>query len=92
MKLLKPIFASVAFAAGTLVSAAPAHAREDSQIWSTANVNVKLSDKWRLQQELTTRFSDNRNGLYEIESVTMLGYRVAKDITLAAGYVHNPQY
>jgi len=71
---------------------APAQAREDSQIWASANVNVKLSDKWRLQQELTTRFSDDRNGLYEVESVTMLGYRVAKDVTLAAGYVHNPQY
>jgi hypothetical protein len=71
---------------------APAQAREDSQIWGSANVNVKLSDKWRFQQELTTRFSDDRNGLYEVESVTMLGYRLAKDVTLAAGYVHNPQY
>jgi hypothetical protein len=70
----------------------PAQAREDSQIWGSANVNVKLSDKWRFQQELTTRFSDNRDGLYEVESVTMLGYRIAKDVTLAAGYVHNPQY
>jgi hypothetical protein len=71
---------------------APAQAREDSQIWGSANVNVKLSDKWRFQQELTTRFSDNRDGLYEVESVTMLGYRPAKDVTVAAGYVHNPQY
>ena len=71
---------------------APAQAREDSQIWGSANVNVKLSDKWRFQQELTTRFSDDRDGLYEVESVTMLGYRIAKDVTLAAGYVHNPQY
>lgn len=72
--------------------AGSAQAREDSQVWGSANVNVKLSDKWRFQQELTTRFSDDRDGLYEIESVTMLGYRVAKDVTLAAGYVHNPQY
>ena len=71
---------------------ASAQAREDSQIWSTNNLTIKLSDKWRLQQEFTFRFSDNRNGLYEIESVSMLGYRVAKDVTLAAGYVHNPQY
>ena len=72
--------------------ATPAQAREDSQIWGSANVSVKLSDKWRFQQELTTRFSDDRNGLYEVESVTMLGYRLAKDVTFAAGYVHNPQY
>ena len=76
----------------TAALAGPAQAREDSQIWGSANVNVKLSDKWRLQQELTTRFSDGRNGLYEVESVTLLGYRLAKDVTIAAGYVHNPQY
>jgi len=85
-----PLFGLCALAAASL--AAPAQAREDGQVWGSANVNVKLSDKWRFQQELTTRFSDDRNGLYEVESVTMLGYRVAKDVTLAAGYVHNPQY
>jgi hypothetical protein len=77
---------------GAATWAGPAQAREDSQIWSTNTLNVKLSDKWRLQQEFTFRFSDNRNGLYEIESVTLLGYRIAKDVTVAAGYVHNPQY
>lgn len=76
----------------TVGIATPAMAREDQQLWLTANANVKLSDDWRLQQELTSRFSDNRNGLYEIESVTLLGYRVAKNVTVAAGYVHNPQY
>ena len=70
----------------------PAQARDDAQLWTSASVNVKLSDKWRLQQELTTRFSDNRDGLYEVESVTLLGYRIANNVTLAAGYVHNPQY
>ena len=78
---------SIIFACST-----PASAREDEQLWTTANVNVKLADKWRLQQELIGRFSDNRNGLYEIESVTLLGYRIAKNVTVAAGYVHNPQY
>ena len=67
-------------------------ARDDSQVWTTANATVKLSDKWRLSQEFVGRFSDNRNGLYEIEAVTMLGYKPSKDITIAAGYVHNPQY
>jgi hypothetical protein len=77
---------------GTASWGGSAQARQDSQIWTTANANVKLSDKWRLQQEFTFRFSDNRNGLYEIESVSLLGYRLAKDVTIAAGYVHNPQY
>jgi hypothetical protein len=79
-------------AIGTACGTAPAQAREDSQAWASASASVKLSDKWRLQQEFTSRFSNNRNGLYEVESVTLLGLRVAKDVTLAAGYVHNPQY
>jgi hypothetical protein len=71
---------------------ATAWAKSDEQLWTSANANVKLSDNWRLQQELTARLSDSRNGLYEIESATLLGYRVTKGVTLAAGYVHNPQY
>jgi hypothetical protein len=75
-----------------LAQAAAADAASDSQIWTTGSVNVTLSDRWRLSEELVGRFSDNRDGLYEIESVTLLGYRAAKGVTVAAGYVHNPQY
>ena len=55
-------------------------------------VNLKLGDKWRVQEELVERFSDNRNGLYEIESNTLLGYKLSKSTTLWAGYTHDPQY
>jgi hypothetical protein len=86
----------VAIAAAVLITAismpAAAWARSDEQVWTTAGATVKLSDKWRLQQELTARFSHDRDGLYEIESVSLLGYRLSKDVTVAAGYVHNPQY
>jgi hypothetical protein len=71
---------------------APALAASDSQLWTNASVTVKLSDKWRLSQEVTGRFSDNRNGLYEIESNTLLGYRLNKFVTVWAGYTHDPQY
>lgn len=71
---------------------ATAYAREDSQLWTGAAVNVKLGGKWRLNQEVVARFSDNRNGLYEIESNTLLGYAVTPTLTLAAGYTHDPQY
>jgi hypothetical protein len=89
---LSPGGALALVAIAALACAAPAQARDDSQIWSTNTLNLKLNDTWRLQQEFTFRFSDDRNGLYEIESVTLLGYRIAKDVTFAAGYVHNPQY
>lgn len=72
--------------------AQPALGATDSQIWTTQVVNVKLSGKWRLQEELVERFSDNRRGLYEIESNTLLGYKLNKSTTLWAGYTHDPQY
>ena len=53
---------------------APAFAAaEDGQLWTTASATVKLSDRWRFSQELVGRFSDNRNGLYEIESNSLIG-------------------
>ncbi|MEJ7934225.1 DUF2490 domain-containing protein [Sphingobium sp. AN558] len=69
-----------------------AHAADDEQLWTTANVTVKLGEKWRLSQEVVARFSDTRNGLYEIESNTLLGYRISKKVTIWAGYTHDPLY
>jgi hypothetical protein len=69
-----------------------ASATSDSQLWTVTSATVKLSDRWRVSEELTTRFSDNRHGLYEIESNTLLGYRLSKVVTLWAGYTHDPQY
>jgi hypothetical protein len=73
-------------------STAAMGATSDEQIWTNGAVTVKLSDNWRLQEEMTARFSDNRNGLYEVESNTLLGYRLNKVVTVWAGYTHNPQY
>jgi len=71
---------------------AAAAAATDDQAWSTTTVNVKLTDHWRLSEEVVARFSDNRNGLYEIESNTLLGYKLNKVVTVWAGYTHDPQY
>jgi hypothetical protein len=79
-----------AFAA--LAIATPALAAEDSQLWTGGIVTAKLSDHWRLSEEITARFSHKRNGLYEIENNILLGYSVAKGITLWAGYTHDPNY
>jgi hypothetical protein len=84
------IIAAAALLAGT--TAVPANAAHDEQLWTTQVVNVKLADKWRVQEELVERFSDARHGLYEIESNTLLGYKLSKAVTLWAGYTHDPQY
>ena len=77
------LYRTALFVAACSIPAAVS-ARSDSQIWTAAAASFKLSDRWRLSEEVVTRFSDNRNGLYEIESVTLLGYRIAKDVTIAA--------
>ena len=74
------------------LAASPASAKSDSQLWTNLNVNVKLGERWRLSEEGPVRFSDNRNGLYELEVNSLLGYRLNKVVTLWAGYTHNPQY
>src|SRR4051794_837769 len=76
----------------TSLAASPASARSDSQAWGNFSATVKLGEKWRLSEEGTVRFSDNRKGLYELEANTLLGYRLNKMVTLWAGYTHNPQY
>jgi len=73
-------------------AASAASAASDSQLWVTTAATMKLSNDWRLSEEITTRFSDNRNGLYEIEANTLLGYRLSKKVTIWAGYTHDPQY
>ena len=83
------IMGAAALSAAVSTQALAAH---DSQLWTTQVANVKLSDKWRVQQELVERFSDNRHGLYEIESNTLLGYRLSKAVTLWGGYTRDPQY
>jgi hypothetical protein len=87
-------FALKATAALILAAAAagPAHATDDEQVWTGATATVKLSPKWRLSQEVVARFSDTRKGLYEIESNTLLGYKITDSVTLWAGYTHDPQY
>jgi hypothetical protein len=85
-------FGGFAGALALLASAPAMGAVSDQQVWTNFNVSVKLSDSWRLSEEGTVRFSDNRNGLYELEANTLLGYKLNKVVTLWAGYTHNPQY
>ncbi len=75
-----------------ITAATPATAAQDSQLWTNGTMTVKLSGNLRAMEDLTFRFSDHRDGLYEIESNTLLGLVVAKGVTVWAGYTHNPQY
>ena len=69
-----------------------AWASEDGQLWLASGANVKLNDKWRLSEDVIARFSNDRDGLYQLQSATLLHYKLGKDVTVAAGYVHSPQY
>lgn len=74
------------------VISTPAWAATDDQLWATLGATEKLGSAWRLQEEFVTRFSDKRGGLYELEAVGLLGYKPSKNVTIAGGYVYNPQY
>lgn len=76
----------------TSLASSPALATSDNQLWATTALTVKLSNKWALAEEVATRISDNRKGLYEIEANTLVGYRFNKKVSLWAGYTHDPQY
>jgi len=76
----------------SLLASPPALARNDNQLWTTLNVTVKASDRVRVQNELVARFSENRDGLYEVENSLLLGYKLNDKVTAWAGYVQDPQY
>lgn len=75
-----------------LVVPTPALADSDPQIWLTNSATIGLSRKFAVSEEIIARFSDRRNGLYEIENSLLLGYRLTPKITLWAGYTHDPLY
>lgn len=71
---------------------APALADADRQIWSTTSATADISKKWSVSQDITTRFSNDRHGVYEVEANTLLGFHLTKSLSLWAGYDHDPQY
>jgi len=75
-----------------VLTPAMAWAREDAQLWTGATAVVNLGGKWRLSEEVIARFSDRQHGLYQIESNTLVGFKLTKNMTFWAGYTHNPNY
>lgn len=89
---MKPIHLGMATAGLLLAPAAAQAANEDEQLWLQTNTSVRLGEHWSLSNEANVRFSNARSGLYEVEDNLLLGYRLGKAVTLAAGYTHDPQY
>ena len=89
---MKFAFVTALFLLVAFAGPSPTWASSDPQIWGTASASVRLGGKWRLSEEIVGRFSDRRDGLYEIESNTLLGYRLTEAVTVWAGYTHDPQY
>ena len=87
MKVLGPLIAAT-----LLLVPCEAWASDDPQQWTTLAATVRLSDHWRASEELVIRFGEMRDGLYEVESNTLIGYRITGKVTAWAGYTHDPQY
>lgn len=69
-----------------------AAAQSDAQLWVGGSASGKLSGPISGSVESIARLSDNRGGLYEVESSTALGYRLAPNATLWAGFVYDPLF
>jgi hypothetical protein len=78
-------------AVAVMALASPAHA-DDFQQWVQLGAKIDISDKVVLSDEIVARFSDDSGGLYEIENSLLLGYKLSKNVTAWAGYVHDPNY
>lgn len=81
----------LAIAFPLVATAMPALASEDTQYWQTISVGVALPDDFKLSNETVFRTSDAR-GFYEVENSLMVGKKLDKHVTVALGYVFNPQY
>jgi hypothetical protein len=89
MRIIVPLL----LLASALPLSTPAHAvKHDQQFWIGADGTVKLSTKWRLSDDVSVRFSDKKDGLYQVINSTLLGYAVTDKITLWGGYTHDLQY
>lgn len=82
MRRILPLLAGVAVSSPALAA--------DAQAWQTVAANVTLAPALKVQAELVVRESEPK-GLYEIEQTTLLAYKTGQ-VTVAAGYVHNPTY
>ncbi|MEE4451048.1 DUF2490 domain-containing protein [Novosphingobium resinovorum] len=89
---MRSLFTSLPLLVVAVAAASPACASDDQQLWVGGTATVKLSDKWRFSQEVISRFSDDRDGLYEVEMNSMIGYKVADKVTVWVGYTHDPNY
>lgn len=73
--------------------ATPAWARdEDQQLWLKAAVSVGLGDRMELNLDTESRFSNDSNGLDEIELGGMVTYALAKGGSIGGGYVRSMDY
>ncbi|MBS3927245.1 MAG: DUF2490 domain-containing protein [Sphingomonadales bacterium] len=72
-------------------ASSPAVASDDAAYWQNLNLSVKVSDEVRISSETSFRSSDAR-GFYQLQQVLMVGYKVSKNVTVSAGYVHAPNY
>ena len=87
----KSIYSATLFALGLVLTASPAAAEDDLQMWQTLTINHDLSSKVRSSLDITVR-SRESNPLFDIETAAMLGYRVNHHITIWAGVVFDPTF
>jgi hypothetical protein len=74
-------------ALGRLCSAAPLFAADDPQLWTGASATVKLAERWRLSEEVTTPFQ-RATGFDRVRNLVAISTPVSRNVTAEIGYLN----
>ena len=83
------LFASWVVVALALITAKPARAASpvtDTQEWLLVQISGPVSGRIVAATEITVRAGDATRGVYQVEPLIGVGYKVSKAVTLIAGY------
>jgi hypothetical protein len=65
---------------------------EDKRLWLKGAASVRLNDRMKLDLDSEGRFSNDRDGLYEIELNSLITYEVGNGVAIGGGYVRSTNY
>lgn len=79
--------------AAAMLFASPAYAQnEDGQIWTSTSVDIALGGDFTLGTEFVARFSDDADGVSELQFAGDLEWESPGGATLSGGYSYVPRY
>lgn len=85
--------AAIPAAVAAALVCAPAHAQdEDAQIWTATSADFALGGDFTLATQFVARFSDEADGVSELQLSGDLEWETSGGVTLSGGYSYVPRY